>query len=204
MPLAFVVAFAAAGARADDAPRSSGFRLGIRTGYALSFGAVAEQSNLHDVMPGHLPFWIDVGWRPSAAIVLGVFGAAGIGAVANGCPTGFTCNATLMRVGVNAHVHLRPDKLVDPWLGVGIGWESLSIAIVGNDGGQVERASGLELFDVQIGVDFQVAAGVRVGPFAALTTGQYSSISTSDREDSEFVRRLHHWVIFGARAAYDL
>lgn len=205
--LAMAVAFLAPPARAEetqeDEPSPLGLRVGLRTGYALPLGRLGEETNLFDVIHGHLPFWLDAGLRATPWLYVGAFGSLGIGFLGDNCTSSLSCSATVLRFGVNAHVHLRPRSSFDPWVGVGFGYESLAISLSGNGAEQTAKARGLEPFDLQVGGDFLVSPRARLGPFASFTIAQYTFASTNGIEDTDFVRRLHHWVTLGVRGAYD-
>ena len=112
--------------------------------------------------------------------------------------------------------------VVDPWIGLGLGYESLSYrtlssVMVTDEMGQqdsvnvraTERFAGPELL-VHGGVDFQVEDALRVGPFAALSVGQYTTDSFDCQPDNPACPSgnsvdggaLHGWISIGVRGAY--
>lgn len=205
--LAMAVAILSSPAQAadpdEDEPSPVGLRVGLRTGYAVPLGYLGEATYLFDVVRGHIPFWFDIGARVMPWLYVGAFGSAGVGFLGDSCSGNLSCNATVLRIGLNAHVHFRPRSSFDPWLGVGFGYESIAISISGGGAEQTAKARGLEPFAVQLGGDFFVSRRARLGPFLAFTIAQYTFASSNGIEDTDFVRRLHHWVTLGLRGAYD-
>lgn len=204
MAIALVVLPARAADPEEDQPSATGLRFGLRTGYALPLGRLGEETNLFDVIRGHLPIWIDAGVRATPWLYVGAFGSLGIGFLGDSCTGSASCSATLLRVGVNAHVHLRPRKTFDPWVGLGVGYESLAVGISSSGSEQTAKASGLEPIDFQLGVDLLASPRLRLGPFVTFTIAQYTSASTNGIDDTDFAKRFHHWVVLGLRGAYDV
>lgn len=63
--------------------------------------------------------------------------------------------------GVQAVLHLRPTRAVDPWLSLGTGWTSLWISQSGSKTGSFQ---GLDLFRLQLGVDYRISKDVAIAP----------------------------------------
>lgn len=60
----------------------------------------------------------------------------------------------------------------------------------------------------QVGGDYHVTPSFGVGPFVALSLGQYSSASTSSGATSTSNdipnKAMHEWLTFGLRGVYDI
>lgn len=70
---------------ADDA--ASGFEAGLRLGYAVSMGDIVEDEALSDGISGHVPLWLDVGYRVTPEVFLGGYGQYGFGVLAGDLET---------------------------------------------------------------------------------------------------------------------
>jgi hypothetical protein len=224
---------AAPALRAETAERPARrFELGLRSGFGLPFGRYADvrqignfrDSNvnaLSDDTHGAIPLWLDVGYRLTPALVLGVYALYGVvlpkaGAVGDplggGCPEGLDCTGGGVRFGVQAQYHFSPAAFVDPWLGLGVGYEWITSHVEGQVIGlpidvRTEH-SGPELLHLQGGVDLRTSAALAFGPFAALSLMQYTSCSAElDGRDSDC--RLpdlawHGWFVLGVRGTLGL
>lgn len=209
--------------------RADGFELGARVGYGVPLGDVDDDDNedLSDGIKGMIPLQLDVGYRVTPALSLGGYFMYGFGFVgdeiSDTCDAAedvpglsASCSATDFRVGLQAHYHFSPDKKVDPWLGVGVGYEWLMFGIDVAGGGRESEVSstgrGFEFFNIQGGLDFEVAPGLALGPFLSFSAGQFSSYSiscsgdgcddvNSDSRDIED-KALHEWMLLGVRGTF--
>jgi hypothetical protein len=104
-----------------------GLAVGLRAGFALPFAKVdgAPGDTLYRTTTGAIPLWLDGGWRFDPHWFAGIYAsyAPGFvgGALRSACEP--DCAAEVIRVGVQAHAHLFPDAIWDPWFGVGLGFE---------------------------------------------------------------------------------
>jgi hypothetical protein len=196
--------------------------LGLRTGYAVPFGAIEHGSALSDAFDGHVPVWLDVGVKLSPSVVLGAYGVYGYGIISrddtgrHGCPSGLDCAGHLFRFGPQLQVQLAPGQGVDPWLGVGVGYEVVSVSIRGTvnwfgSPTQLDASAsdhGFEFLNLQAGVDFAAARQVGIGPFASWSLGEYTGCSEEnagrDIECRIDYPRLHEWLTLGLRGAFEL
>jgi hypothetical protein len=196
-------AFAGGKARADG---PTGLELGIRTGYALPLGRTTGLANdeFSDTTSGVVPIWFDAGWRFNEHMVVGAYLQYGSGHsdTTADCGTG-TCPATDILFGGQFHYHLFPERLVDPWFGIGAGYEILNFTTEGG-GNQEFSFGGFDFFNVQAGADFKITRNLGIGPFVVFTSGQFSSFSSSNCSELNAPAALHEWLTFGIRFAYDI
>ncbi len=211
---------AAAPAQTAPAPAPSGavgprgaIELGLRIGYGYPVGnegAVPGSNNtsLHDDISGLIPIWIDAGFRPNPNVYLGVFFQYAFAFVNNDqnpdcAQSGVSCSAKDLRLGLDAHYHFSPGESLDPWVGVGAGYEWL---VLDESAGAVsvsETASGFEFVNLQIGGDFAVAPNVGIGPFFAFTLAEYSHLGGAIDTDLA-TKSIHGWMMGGVRGVFDL
>lgn len=212
-----LAALAAASAAAQDAALPAkptggaserGLQLALRTGFARPFGKIADDStaSISDAFTGFLPIWLEGGYRFNPNLFVGAFFQYALG-LAKNCDPGFSCSGSDLRFGVEAHFHLLPSQKVDPWAGVGVGYEWLNIresrGSLNIDGG----ARGFEFVSLQAGADMALTDKFSVGPFVALTLAQYGIVSASGGGPpiSQNIQRtsLHELLLFGVRGAFN-
>jgi hypothetical protein len=207
-----------------DPARRSGFTTGLRLGAGLPVGKAGRdpldaERSLSDLATWRAPVWVDVGYS-FGALTLGLYAQVGVGGTGDACLA--DCDWSDIRFGLSGELRLAPGALVDPWLGVGFGYEALSYrtlfnATITDEAGEqrnvsiraTERFVGPELL-LHGGVDFQVEDALRVGPFAAVSLGQYTSDSFDCTPDNPVCpsgnsidgAALHGWISFGVRGAY--
>jgi hypothetical protein len=208
-----------------DPAERTGFSTGLRLGVGLPLGKAGEdpfgaERDLTDLTPWRAPVWVDIGYALSGALTIGAYAQVGVGGVGDSCAG--DCDWSDIRVGAEAEWRFLPGAPVNPWLGVGLGWEWLSFRqlvsgmvpdemgnLVTVTGRVAERFGGPELM-LHGGVDFQVEDALRIGPYASATVSQYLTDSFectpanglcppgSSIEGSA----LHSWVGVGLRGAY--
>jgi opacity protein-like surface antigen len=200
-----LVALMSGSAVADEPPR---WELGIRTGFALPFGKLSSDGDdLSTNVSGQIPIWVDGGYRVTPQVVLGVYAQLGI-LLPKDCPSDVSCSGQDWRFGVNARFHIQPGHSVDPWLGLGVGYE-LFHGVVSQGGSTASGdAKGWEFANLSAGVDFLVAAHAFIGPYLSFSLDETTSLSATfggvTLSTSDFDKSLHEWLLFGVRARFDL
>jgi len=195
--LALATTSAAAESRSESTERSPGVEFGLRAGLGLFFYGTEFD---RDSIDGMFPFWLDAGYRFSPLIYVGAFAQAGP-LVLNNRPEG-TCFGTTpcrgwnYRIGLDAIVHLLPESTaVDPWAGIGIGYEFYAVS-------GWEKGHGPEFVNLQLGVSFPVARHVTAGPFLAVAIGRYTQVTRERAGQVYDDKPVHDWLILGLAAAY--
>lgn len=207
------------------------FHLGLRTGFGVPFGKYAQVRNagfvdsdvnaLSDDTHGVIPLWLDAGYRLSSHLMLGGYFMFGIvlpkvapaaAPLSGGCPEDVDCSATGLRFGVQAQYAFSPGQLVNPWLGLGLGYEWVTTRIEGElFSNPIEASashSGPELLHVQAGLDVALSPRLAAGPFASLSGMQYTACTTElsgEEVDCEIEDGAWHaWLVFGLRGTLGL
>jgi outer membrane protein W len=223
----------AAPAPSDDEPASADegrpaasrgkFVLGLRFGYALPMGSTAENNDgssnkMSDGVSGQFPIWLDAGYMVSEDVMFGLYWQYAFGGVAGPLKTqcdqassaGISCSASDIRFGLQVQFHPVHDGNVDPWLGVGAGYEWLTVGLSGAGQDGSTTAKGWEFANVQAGVDFKAAHNLGIGPFVSFSLAQYDSTSNSGTvaqvsPGGDIANpALHQWLTFGVRGAVSL
>jgi hypothetical protein len=204
-------------ARADATP--TGIEVGLRAGYALPLGNAAggnPSTSLSNVYSGMIPFQIDAGYRFTPNMMVGAYFQYGIAMIATGngsigqaCNTsGVSCSGSNMMFGAQFHYHFLPDQTIDPWAGIGIGYEIASFNASAGGVSAGESFSGFQFVNLQVGGDYKVMPNLGVGPFVMFSLGEYSNCSLSGPGTPGNCTipntALHEWLTFGIRGAYDI
>ena len=219
------VALFAGPSLADDA--KSGFEAGLRAGYGVPLGDLSEDEPMSDGISGHVPLWLDIGYRITPHVFLGGYGQYGFGTFAGDIKTtcetledqaeaaggSGSCSIAVLRLGLQAHYRFTPERESSGWLGIGMGYEWMPIAIeasaMGSSAEATITASGFEFVNLQFGWDFDVASTVRLGPFFAFSLAQFSNVETECTDGvacpiapSIEDKAMHQWLFFGVRSAF--
>jgi hypothetical protein len=222
-------------AAAADAPTPAriGGRLhfALRTGFGLPLGKYAnvqalagvrdENNGIRDDTYGVIPIWLDAGYRLSDHLLLGGYFMFGVvlpktapadNPLGGGCPEGFDCFATGVRLGAQAQYSFAPEARIDPWLGLALGYEWVGTQLDGEVFSipfkASTRYSGPDLLQVQGGADFRTSSIFSVGPFGSASAMRYTSCSlTLAGEESRCELEeggWHGWLIVGVRGVVEL
>ncbi|MBZ4417651.1 outer membrane beta-barrel protein [Myxococcus sp. RHSTA-1-4] len=204
------------------AAKDGGFALGFRTGFGMPFGKFSDTGDsdsgkVSDMVTGGIPLQVDAGYFINSRLYVGASFQYGLGFLSEDieCPDEASCSVSQLRFGVNVAYHFNATEKIDPWLGLGIGYESVDLSISASEGDASATAStsirGFEFASVQGGFDYRVNKTFSVGPFVTFTAGQYSTVSTRieaegggldiDEEESEDIeeKAFHSWLYGGVR-----
>jgi hypothetical protein len=225
-PVAAATAGVAAGAAATDAsgapaaaapaasapdPNAPHFEAAVRAGFgiplgeAFGTGSATFSNKMSDLDSYTIPIWVDVGVRLWNSLFLGVYFSYGFGGStdATTCGTDFSCSPSTMRFGGQVHWHPAGSASVDPWIGLGSGYEKLSIGVSGAASGTLEF-SGWEWATAQLGIDFALGSVVRIGPWVSFSIGQYGTGtvggSGGNSQSGPIANKgTHEWLMGGVR-----
>ena len=217
--------------RTGNARADTEFEFGPRLGYALPFGYVESGNNdkLRHTFKGQVPIWLDAGARIAERFFVGAYLDYNVGVLSSelsqACDTinasasvSASCSGQDVRFGGEFLFHLLPKGRLDPWLGVGVGYEWLAFSVTEEAGGQTATLSagvhGFELANLQLGLDIPVAQHIALGPFLAFTLAEFRRTSTSCSgdcvigslaESSDITQKaLHEWLFLGVRGTFEL
>lgn len=206
-------------AAAAPPPARTGFQMDIRTGYSVPMGhltghqvtsdelSLAPDTKLSDTVSGQVPFIVDIGAKVIPELFLGgyfglAFGGAG-GATQRACDlAGTSCASVGIHLGVELQYQIRPAAVVDPWIGYGLGVESLAVSEARGGTSDSIGYGGFEFARLMAGVDFRVTRVFGVGPFVDLSMAQYSSVNVRSQSTSIENTATHEWLTLGARFVF--
>ena len=203
------------GLATSGAPRArTGFQLGLRTGFALPMGKIAEaeggsSEKLSDFTSGQVPLFVDIGAKVIPNLFIGgyvgfAFGGAG-GDTADICDQqDLDCLSVGFRIGVEAIFSIIPDGAINPWVGYGIGLEGVGVSSSNDDIETSLTYAGYEFARFMLGADFRLNEKLGLGPFVEYSLGTYNSFAIkrdpgSDIDDDIDDTAMHQWLTLGAR-----
>jgi hypothetical protein len=198
------------------------FEGGLRTGLGIALGKAGDNTagqsrDVSDIVGWRVPIWIDIGYRVSDPLSLGVYAQLGLG---GGGDCDGSCNSSDLRLGAQALWHAASGGL---WLGVGLGyeWQSLyalrvppevpidtNIDAVSQLASRVAETLGGPEITLQAGLDFELEPGLAAGPYVAASAGQYLTDSFDcDQVDCPGGSSIngsatHAWLGLGLRGSY--
>jgi hypothetical protein len=188
----------------SEEPPPSGMRVALRSGFAVPIGVpFTGGGTLSDTIAGQVPLRVDIGFRIQRHFYIGGMGQLGM-VLPRHCPSGASCSGTDGRVAAMAAWHFLPELRLDPWIGVGMGFEILTISR-SVDGAAVDIAMrGVELLNAEVGADLRAARGLRMGPVLSTSVGRFTSITVNGTSTRDFDAAVHGWLMLGLRGAFDL
>jgi len=196
------VALLAAPSAARAAP---GAEIGLRTGFALPLGDLASGVPMSDIFNGFVPLGVELGVRYTPELsALITFGYSF--ALPTNCPNGVSCSGHQINLGLDLRYHPRPHQDIDPWIGLGTGFEWLGFSQSNGALSADTTFNGFEYFHVQLGANVAGSDQVRFGPFFEFGLAQYRSASANagglsasgDLTD----KAMHELVTLGVRVSF--
>ncbi|MGD0676395.1 MAG: hypothetical protein ABSC94_13330 [Polyangiaceae bacterium] len=172
-----------------DSAAKLGFQVGLRVAYTDGVGIVYEGIHLSDASSGALPLMVDLGWRFLPQLYVGAYGQFApvfLKTYALTCPPGFTCAGQDWRLGVEADYHFLPRSKLDPYVGLGVGYEILHSTFRDAEYPYVYNGSfvlakwyesiiarGWEFASLTLGFDWRFTDMIGAGLFVLGTVGEY-------------------------------
>ena len=194
--------------------------IAARSGTSFSAGKVydgledgGDSLKMTDFVRYQFPFRLDLGLRIVPEWSIGPyleFDPSALGGDAKDACGAFDakCGAFGFRLGLQTHVHFRPRELVDPWIGAGIGLESVASGFKAGSTEITTAYAGAE-YPFQGGIDFRlIKKHLYLGPYLGFTVGSYGKVAERVCEsgdcperDPESIqnRATHYWTTFGAK-----
>jgi len=190
-----------------------GVDLSVRTGFAIPFGkADADAANpLSNELTGGIPIALEAAARITPMISAGLlFQFVPLlfkDTPENNCGNGVSCSGAAYHLGAELLFHFQQQGFA-PWVGLGAGYEWLSLTASEAGISATAGANGFEFLMLQAGVDVRLAPQFSLGAFAMLSFTQYGSESTAyggnDVSSDVTDTSVHEWLVFGVRGTVGL
>ena len=206
-----VCAVSGAALAQDVPPARVGFQMAFRTGYSIPMGTLAKgvwvdgsDLKMSDTVTGQVPIIVDIGGKVIPELFIGGYFGLGFGGTAgkinDECKaTNTSCLGLSLQLGIEAQYHILPRGSVNPWLGYGIGVESLGVSGAQGDTTQTTTFTGYQFARLSAGADFRINRGFGVGPFVEYSLGRYNTVH-GDGKDFDLPNKAgHQWLTLGVR-----
>lgn len=172
----------------ERAARKPGPEIGLRVGYALGGGVIYSGLTLSDTMNGAVPIQLDVLWRFLPELYAGIYGQFAPVFRKNdptACPENFSCSSQDWRFGVEGEYHFLPRIDLNPYVGLGAGYEILhstasgatpiptSLGSVSGNANVSSIDRGWEFASFIVGFDWRLTAMLNIGPYLSGSIGEF-------------------------------
>ncbi|HSN92475.1 MAG TPA: hypothetical protein VLS93_14685 [Anaeromyxobacteraceae bacterium] len=194
------------------AAASAQLQLGVRFGLALPSGDLEAEAPVGDLVDRALPVGLEVGWRFFDHLTVGIHGQYAFGtvdaALQRDCDLfGSTCSVSAIRAGIHARWALRPDAGIDPWFGLGMGYEWLRNTVKNGPLEATLAYRGFEWARAEVGLDVHLGR-FAVGPWLSFGMGLFTH-RTLDLPDTSVTEKVandaaHGWFEGGVRVLFTL
>jgi hypothetical protein len=205
-------------------------QLGVRTGVDVAAGDVMHipqagtALQLSDGQLAQVPFQLDAGVEVTPALTLGgYFGVAGgiiNDAAAEDQDGNAACgrqlkNGTVLCTGFNWRAGFQGSYAFTgiwqrfvPWLGLGLGYESVSVTTEDDVQKDTVTFTGYELA-LRAGGDFRLGRRFALGPYAGVSVGQFRKMKLTSSSLGSFSGNIpdkayHEWIGAGVRGTFTL
>jgi hypothetical protein len=200
-------------ARAAQAGTRRVVALDVKAAYAIPVGDVWGSSSWNPAWPmsgawtGAVPLEIAARYRFTPSLSAGAFFQWGPAFVTS---TGFAqiagSSGSDMRLGIELVYAFTPGAALDPWVGLGTGWQWTSYS----SSSASVTLSGWEYLNVQAGLDFALGQALAIGPYLGFAGGNYTNIFASGAANTGVgndyggaiptgARSFHAWIQLGVK-----
>ncbi len=192
-------------------PAATGFDLALRLGVAIPLGDATGEpgDSLASRYAMQYPVALDIGFKPIKALFFGAYASFAYGgpgsdsALSEACAREDTsCGAYSIGWGGFAQYNLGPSERLNPWFGLGLGYESTTQTFEQPGHSESHETWGMTAIKLMGGLDYRTVVGL--GPFAELSVGRFAGRETELND-----RRTHYgpveeaawhsWVTLGMR-----
>jgi hypothetical protein len=185
-------------------PPASKIELAARLGFGLPFGKLSSTGDkISNHVTGVIPIAIEGNYRFTANFLAGVYLSYAI-LLAKDCPSGQSCGGHVLHFGIQGSYHLTPGGSFDPWVGLGVGYESLTLTVTELGRSASADGTGWQFANFQVGGDLRVSPTFYLGPFVSFSVDETTSIGFAGFSSSDFDKTLHEWLMFGVRGRVDI
>jgi outer membrane protein len=209
--------------------------VGLRAGYSIPTGDAANVAGFgsfkeKDLYAGLVPLQVEASWRITPALSAGLYWSYGFGTKGSQldalvCSNASSCSGLYdMRLGAQAAWSFGPTGPVEPWIGLGAGWEAAHFEAKNASfptgapppfdrtppdelGGTLR---GWEL-SLQGGVDWRATSALALGPFVQVQVGQcrvqdvtYLGPGTVPGNGGIPNAKAHEFITLGVRGKFDI
>ena len=162
-------------------------------------------STVSDLFHGFVPLGVEAGFRFTPDVYAGLVFQYAIG-LWNGCPSNMSCSGHDVGLGFDVRYHPLPGRQVDPWFGIGAGYEWISFAQSQPGFSSDTGLNGFELLHLDVGADLVASPNLRVGSFLEFKLGRYRNLDAASGGPSTSTgitnKALHEFLTLGFRFSF--
>lgn len=162
------------------APRRA-FEIGVEGGYTQPFGELADNVAIGDVADAGGAVGLNVGYRFTPRWALSLYGQFHESSVSSNIPNNGDVDVRGLSTGMMGTFHVRPYKVVDPYVSLGAGYRAFFIA---QQRGLNETIHGFQAVRGVVGVDFRVSEDVALGPLVGADLNVFVADAVENRSNS--------------------
>lgn len=150
---------------------SNAFELGISAGYSQGGGELGgNMADLDELAGPGAAIELSAGYRIIPHLSIGAYGT--LAAYSEGDSLDSETSVLGASAGLQAVLHTRPDRSIDPWVSIGAGWRGLWFDPTNGD---TTALQGLDLARLQVGADYRVSKDVAIAPVIGVTMSMFLS-----------------------------
>ncbi len=194
-------------------PAARGFQAALRSGLQLPWGEVSdvEGDEISARYGWQVPILVDVGFKLNKPWFIGAYAGAGYGSIGSGnvaeqacAAPGVTCSTLSYQLGAQLQYHVGPSDRLNPWFGLGGGYEWFRQELRSSGYSEEQETSGLALLKLLLGLDYRYQQLFGFGPFIEASFGRFQATRTfvdGDRTHEGPVEpgAWHGFLTLGAR-----
>lgn len=179
-------------------------------GFAAASGSISSEGDgrLGDLVDGKVPFGVEAAYRFNPLLRAGIFlEGAPISVTGDACVGGDPCGGSDFQLGVDVQLHVAPFRRVDPWVGLGAGYEWLRVDATNftDDAPDTWRYSGWSFPRLSAGLDIAVSPVVTLGPYVSYDVGRFTQVDQSSAGRFDISNQAYHgWLQIGIRGSLNL
>jgi hypothetical protein len=159
---------------------TNALELGIAGGYTQGVGPLGgAMQHVEDISRAGGAVELDAMYRINPMFAVGAYGS--FSQYSTGDQINSQTDVLGATAGVQAALHIRPDRSIDPWLSVGTGWRGMWLS---PQSGKDTSLQGLELARLQLGADYRINENVAITPVIGGSVNMFVS------EDSPMTSKL--------------
>ena len=179
-------------------------------GVGLPGGDISNEGDgrLGDLVNSSIPFGGEIAYRFNPAFRTGVFfQLAPLSIAGSACASGDRCDGMDYQFGFDAQIHLAPFRRVDPWVGLGVGWEWMEINATNFTDNIPDRwtYSGVLFPRLSTGLDIPLTPTFTLGPYLSWEAGRFTQVDQESRGSFDINSPAYHgWLEIGVRGNFNL
>jgi hypothetical protein len=190
-------------------PPLSGPSLSAWIGVGVPGGDISNEGDgrLGDVVNNAVPVGVEFAYRFNPIFRAGVyFEGTPLSVSTNACAPGDPCDGSDFQFGFDAQLHLAPFRRVDPWIGLGLGYEWMRIDATNSDGNPDRWTyEGWVFPRFSAGLDIPLTPFFSLGPYLTYEAGRFSHVFQDSRGGFDIGDQAYHgWLEIGVRGNFDL